>query len=87
VSRQSTDICAMCKHFKMKEYPEHARVGLGRCVGYDGTMAPLINPFVPWATKACVRYARPTNTKERLAWIEKRQGKQQQTEVQTETKG
>jgi hypothetical protein len=77
MSRQSADICALCKHFKMKEHPEHARVGLGRCVGRKESTAPLINPFVPWAKKACERYAKPANTKERLAWIEKRQAKEQ----------
>ena len=27
---QIADICALCKHFKMKEYPQHAAVGIGR---------------------------------------------------------
>jgi hypothetical protein len=71
------EICALCQHFKMKEYPEHARVGLGRCMGYDSTMAPLINPFVPWQKPACTRYARPANKAERVAWVEKRQAKEQ----------
>lgn len=72
----------------MKEYPDHARVGLGRCVGYDSTMAPLINPFVPWSKKKCVRYARPANRAERVEWVEKRMAKEQNNKaVQTETKG
>jgi hypothetical protein len=41
------DICALCKHFKMKEYPEHAKVGLGRRMGYDKEFTPLKNPFAP----------------------------------------
>jgi hypothetical protein len=70
------EICALCRHFKMKEYPQHAKVGLGRCMGYDGTMSQLNQPFVPWMTRACKRYARPTNKAEREAWVEKQQAKQ-----------
>lgn len=82
------EVCAMCQHFKMKEYPEHARVGLGRCMGYDRTNAQLINPFVPWQTKACTRYARPTNKAERVAWVEARSKKEQNNnDVQPEAKG
>jgi hypothetical protein len=81
------EICAMCKHFKMKEYPQHAREGLGRCMGYDKDRTALINPFVQWKRKACVRFALGPKITERLAWIEKQEAKQQQTEVQTEAKG
>jgi hypothetical protein len=69
------DICALCHHFKMKEYPQHAKVGLGRCMGYDGTHTQLNQPFVPWMTKACKRYERPANRAERLTWVEKQQAK------------
>lgn len=81
------EICALCKHFKMKEYPEHARVGIGRCMGYDKALTQLANPFVPWKTKACVRYARPANKAERVAWVEKRRAQEQNNNaVQAETK-
>lgn len=69
------EICAHCQNFKMKDYPEHARAGLGRCMGYDGTRAPLINPFVPWTTPACGRFLKATDMAKRVAWVEKRQGK------------
>jgi hypothetical protein len=65
------DICARCKHFRMREYPEHAAVGLGRCFGYDNTMAPLKNPFTPWSTKACARYIRVWD-EARDVWIAKK---------------
>jgi hypothetical protein len=83
MSQAIEEICAMCKHFKMKEYPEHARVGLGRCMGYDGTMAPLINPFVNWGTKACKNYVRPANRAERVDWVEKRMQKEQSKATST----
>ena len=68
-----TNICAQCKHFRMKEYPDHARVGLGRCMGYDGTMAELKNPFYAWGTKACTRFKMDFDGKaQRDAWIEKK---------------
>jgi hypothetical protein len=81
------EICALCGHFKMKEYPQHAKVGLGRCMGYDGKHEQLSNPFVNWNTKACKRYARPANKAEREAWVEKRLAKEKQPVVQTEKKG
>lgn len=85
---EGQEVCALCQHFKMKEYPDHARVGVGRCVGYDNTMAPLINPFVPWSKKKCVRYARPANRAERVEWVEKRMAKEQNNKAaQTKTKG
>jgi hypothetical protein len=78
------EICAMCKHFKMKEYPQHAREGLGRCMGYDNDRTALINPFVPWGRKACVRFALGSKITERLAWIEKQQAKRQHEATPTE---
>jgi len=64
--------CALCGHFKMKEYPEHARVGLGRCAVRAPTRADQIAPFLPWATPACERYVAAPNIEDRKAWIEKR---------------
>lgn len=75
---EGQEVCALCKHFKMKEYPRYARMGMGRCMAYDNTAAPLNNPFVPWKTRRCVRYARPTNRAERVAWVEARLAKQQE---------
>jgi hypothetical protein len=71
------EICAMCKHFKMKDFPQHAKVGLGRCMGYDKDQTALINPFVPWGRKACARFALGPKITERLAWIEKQEAKTQ----------
>jgi hypothetical protein len=65
------DICARCKHFKMKEYPDHASVGLGRCFGYEDAFTPLKNPFTPWSTEACARYKRVWD-EARNAWITKK---------------
>lgn len=82
------EICALCKHFKMKEFPSHARVGIGKCVGYDKARVPLANPWLPWKTKACVHYARPENKAERVEWVERRRAKEQNNNAaQTETKG
>ena len=82
------DICAQCTHFKMKEYPEHARVGLGRCVGYDATFTPLLNPFHAWSTKACRRFSQDwAGRAQRQAWIDKQRAKQENNDVQTEMKG
>jgi len=82
------DICAQCTHFKMKGYPEHARVGLGRCMGYDGTFTPLLNPFRAWSTKACSRFSQDWSGRAaRQVWIDKQQAKQESNDVQTETKG
>lgn len=71
------EICALCKHFEMKKYPEHARVGIGRCSGYDKDLNQLAKPFIPWKTKACVKYARPANKAERVEWVEKRRAQEQ----------
>jgi hypothetical protein len=88
MTTQADNICALCKHFKMKEYPKHAEIGLGRCMGYEGTMAPLNNPFLPWKTKACVRYARPSNRAAREAWVAQQRAQEQNNNaVQTQTKG
>jgi len=89
MTHSSKDICAQCKHFKMKEYPQHAAVGIGRCTGYDGRIAPLDNPFLPWGTAACSRFSRDWQTRAaREQWIEKRRAKEQNNnEVQPETKG
>jgi hypothetical protein len=86
MTRYMDEICARCDHFKMKEYPDHARVGLGRCMGYDNTMTPLNQPFKPWTTPCCSRYKRPANFAERDEWVKKKQAKQQPA-VQLETKG
>ncbi|MFC3457229.1 hypothetical protein [Massilia haematophila] len=73
------DICAQCTHFKMKEYPDHAKVGLGRCMGYDGTFTPLANPFRAWSTKACSRFRQDwTNRAARQEWIDKQTAKAEQ---------
>lgn len=80
------DICAQCTHFKMKGYPEHARVGLGRCMGYDATFTPLINPFLAWSTKACRRFSRDWAGREaRQVWVDKQHANQVSTK--NETKG
>lgn len=68
----SEESCALCGHFKMKEYPEHARVGLGRCIVRAAQRADRIAPFLPWATPACERYVAASNIEERKAWTEKR---------------
>ena len=77
------DNCARCKHFKMKEYPDHARVGLGRCMGYDMAQ-PLTNPFVPWQTKPCVRFFRAPDFMLRQEWIDKQLAKKEKKQTSTE---
>jgi hypothetical protein len=67
----SNETCALCGHFKMKEYPEHARAGLGRCGVRASTRADRIALFLPWATPACERYVAAPNIEDRKAWIDK----------------
>lgn len=87
MTQQSMNVCAWCCHFKMKEYPEHAKVGLGRCAG-RGARVDVIAPFLPWKSLACGRYTPAPNVGDRQAWIEKRQVLEQNTNAaQTTTKG
>ena len=80
--------CALCGHFKMKEYPEHARVGLGRCVVRAAARADRVAPFLPWATLACQRYVAAPNIEDRKAWIEKHRAPEQNNNaVPSKTKG
>jgi len=73
------DICAHCKHFKMKEYPDHAKVGLGRCMGYDKDFTKLANPFHAWSTKACKRFSQDwAGRAARQAWIDKQTAQAEQ---------
>lgn len=86
-ARAHGEICALCGHFKMKEYPEHAKVGLGRCAG-RAARVDMIAPFLPWKTPVCDRYAPAANAGDRQAWIEKRQALEQNNNAaQIETKG
>jgi len=71
----SNKTCALCGHFKVKEYPEHAKVGIGRCASRAGARADQIAPFLPWKTPACERFVPAPNVAERLAWVEKKQPK------------
>lgn len=87
MSRQAHEVCAQCHKFAMKEYPEQAKEGRGRCTGYDGSFAPLRDPFVSWDSRACVRYMRSPNQAARLQWFQKQQQEQNNSEVQPETKG
>jgi len=84
----SGQACAFCAHFKMKEYPEHAKVGVGRCDASAAGRVDLIKPFVPWNKSACERYAVPANLGDRMAWAEKRaQADQTKNAAQPKTKG
>lgn len=87
MSRGEAEICAQCHNFAMKEYPEQARAGKGRCTGYDGSMAPLRDPFVAWDSRSCVLYTRSPNQAKRVEWFEEQAAKQKQTDVHTEAKG
>lgn len=81
------EICATCGHFKMKEYPEHARVGVGRCAG-GAARVDQVKPFLPWSRAACDRYRAAPNMAERAAWVEKRRAAQQNNDAaQPKTKG
>lgn len=87
MTQQSTNVCALCGHFKMKEYPEHAKVGLGRCAG-RAARVDVIAPFLPWNTPVCGRYTPAANVGDRQAWIEERQVLEQNNKAaQTKTKG
>lgn len=61
-------ICARCDHFRMKDHPEQAALGMGRCHGYDGHVAP-VEPFVRWDAKFCVNYSRAKDWQTRDRWI------------------
>lgn len=78
----NAEICATCGHFKMKEYPEHVRVGLGRCVGGAGRF-DQVKPFLPWSRAICERYVPASNLADRTAWVEKRQAPQQKQQRST----
>lgn len=85
--RARNEICALCGHFKMKEYPEHAKVGLGRCTGCAARV-DVIAPFLPWKSLACGRYTPAANVGDRQAWIEKRRALEQNNNAaQTTMKG
>jgi len=89
MTEEIKDICALCKHFKMREYPEHAREGLGRCMGYDNDpFTKLSNPFISWGKKACARFRQDyAGTEVRTAWVEKQRAKAQgNNAAQPETK-
>jgi len=79
MTEEINDICALCKHFKMREYPEHARVGLGRCMGYDNDpVTKLANPFIPWGKKKCARFKQDyAGTEKRVEWIKNRRKQEQ----------
>lgn len=84
----SEQACALCGHFKMKEYPEHAKVGLGRCMGRDTGRVDVIKPFLPWNRSACDQFAVAPNVVDRKAWIEKRAAPAQNNNaVPPKTKG
>jgi hypothetical protein len=78
MTEEIKDICALCKHFKMKDHPQHAAVGIGRCRGYDGDpFTKLKNPFIPWGMKKCARFAQDyAGTVKRVEWVEKQLAKQ-----------
>lgn len=75
----SEQACALCGHFKMKEYPEHAKVGLGRCAGRGSGRVDQIRPFLPWSRPACDRYVPAPNLADREAWIQKRRAPDQES--------
>jgi hypothetical protein len=78
MSRGEAEVCAQCHKFAMKEYPEQARAGKGRCTGYDGSFAELRDPFVAWDNRACVLYTRSPNQAARVQWFEAQEAKPQQ---------
>jgi hypothetical protein len=85
--REREEVCAHCQNFHMKDYPEHAAKGEGRCSGYDEGFAQLRNPFVRWDTPACAVYTKAIDIRTRREWIERRRAKEKQNEVQPDTKG
>jgi len=89
MTRQSTDICAQCARYKVKEYPEQAAQGKGRCTGYDGGFAELKDPFLLWSTRACVLFNMDwTNKDARARWADRQKEREQNNNaVQTQTKG
>lgn len=88
MSAEIKAICALCKHFKMKDYPQHAAVGIGRCHGYDGDpFTKLKNPFIPWGMKKCARFAQDwASTVKRIAWVEKQFAERNNHAAQPEAK-
>lgn len=82
--RLREEVCAHCQTFHMKEYPEHAVKGEGRCSGYDEGFAQLRNPFVRWDTPACALYTKALDMPPRRAWIEKQRAKEPQQAAPTE---
>ena len=64
-----TKICARCEHFSLRDSPE-AALGMGRCHGYDGHVAP-VEPYVRWDAKFCVNYIRAKDWQARDKWIDR----------------
>jgi hypothetical protein len=75
------DICARCRHFKMKEYPAYAALGMGRCYGYDKELTQPVNKFTALTTQACAKYIRVWD-EARDAWIAKKLNKEAGTAAQ-----
>lgn len=90
-TRTGEDVCACCQYFKMKDHPQHAAIGLGRCHGYDNWPNRLDNPFTPWTTKSCNKFVRATDYEARQEWVARQRAKRPQPaavdEVDNETKG
>lgn len=74
----STDerTCALCRHFRMKDYPAYAALGMGRCGGYDQPDDRLANKFLQWSTRACVRFVFGAGIEAREAWVKKQRAKE-----------
>lgn len=70
-----TDTCARCEHFGLREHPEQAAHGLGRCKGFDGHVAP-VEPFVRWNATPCVLFGKAKDMAIRQGWIDRQTAKE-----------
>lgn len=72
----SGKICATCEHFTVKDYPQQAENGLGRCTAYDQGESLAIS-FVAWNQQFTVLYRPAQNMAARRTFIAKMEQKTQ----------
>jgi hypothetical protein len=86
VTGNDVEICARCERLKTEGYPDKLKQGHGYCQGHQND-SPSHGPFAAWNDRACVLFIRAKDMVLRQRWIERRQAKQEQLQIQTAMKG
>jgi hypothetical protein len=59
-------ICGNCRDFSIKDCPDQAEKGIGKCaVQWE----PGISPYMPWDGQFCVLWGRATANPARDRWL------------------